>query len=286
MTRKYSTLDNISDTALLKWMHILTQRFERTVTRILPSKFALVFDGWTTGSTHYVAIFATIPSSDVISYKKILLSFSPINDEDSLSALSHKTYFKFELELFGKSLENVVALIGDNCSTNRALARLCGIPLVGCASHRMNLFVCTILTDHEELVNLVNELMRKLRHVVPAAKLRRLTPLKAKMKNSTRWSSTNHMLQRYVEIKPFVMMIGGREIDALLPSVGQDRLIDDLLLVLKDLDTATLALQGEEMSLLDVRNLFDDAMDDIRPHQVDFLPTRTLLPTLISKMAL
>ncbi|KAH9088578.1 hypothetical protein Ae201684P_017187 [Aphanomyces euteiches] len=91
--------------------------------------------------------------------------------------------------------------------------------------------------------------MRKLRHVVPAAKLRRLTPLKAKMKNSTRWSSTNHMLQRYVEIKPFVMMIGDREIDALLPSVGQDRLIDDLLLVLKDLDTATLALQGEEIRL-------------------------------------
>ncbi|KAH9108336.1 hypothetical protein AeMF1_016490 [Aphanomyces euteiches] len=104
--------------------------------------------------------------------------------------------------------------------------------------------------------------MRKLRRVVPAAKLRRLTPLKAKMKNSTRWSSTYHMLQRYVEIKPSVMMIGDREIDALLPSVGQDRLIDELLLVLKDLDTATLALQGEEMSLLDVRNLFDEAMDD------------------------
>ncbi|KAH9115036.1 hypothetical protein AeMF1_010894 [Aphanomyces euteiches] len=150
----------------------------------------------------------------------------------------------------------------------------------------MNSFVCTILTDHEELVNLVNEHMRKLRHVVPAAKLRRLTPLKANMKNSTRWSSTYHMLQRYVEMKPFVMMIGDREIDALLPSVGQDRLIDELLLVLKDLDTATLALQGEEMSLLDVRNLFDEAMDDIRPHQVDFVPTRTLLPTLISKMAL
>ncbi|RLO12335.1 hypothetical protein DYB28_000238 [Aphanomyces astaci] len=95
----------------------------------------------------------------------------------------------FVLELYGKSWKNVVALIGDNCSTNVAFARLAGLPLVVCDSHRFNLVVSDLLSNHDVVIQKVNILMRKLRNILPAARLRRLTPLRAKTLNATRWTS-------------------------------------------------------------------------------------------------
>ncbi len=69
-----------------------------------------------------MAVFATFPSSDLIGYKKVLLSFSPINNEDSLSARAHLEYMEYVLEMYGKSWANVAALVGDNCNVNGAFA--------------------------------------------------------------------------------------------------------------------------------------------------------------------
>ena len=70
----------------------------------------------------------------------VLLSFSPLlEDAFDFTAESHKSYLEYVLKLFNKSCANVVCLVGDNCSTNKRLAELMGVPLVGCASHRFNL---------------------------------------------------------------------------------------------------------------------------------------------------
>ncbi|RHZ21995.1 hypothetical protein DYB37_006755 [Aphanomyces astaci] len=170
-------------------MYGLIERIERKLTLTLPDKLTLVFDGWTYRSTHYVALFASFPSDDPIGYSRELLAFAPINDEDYLSAAAHSEFESFVLELYGKSWKNVVALIGDNCSTNVAFARLAGLPLVVCDSHRFNLVVSDLLSNHDVVIQKVNILMRKLRNILPAARLRRLTPLRAKTLNATRWTS-------------------------------------------------------------------------------------------------
>ncbi|KAH9108067.1 hypothetical protein AeMF1_016685 [Aphanomyces euteiches] len=245
----------------MKWMEKLSDGVEKKISDLLPDKFAIVFDGWSLGSTHYVAVFVSFPSSDSIGYQKYLLSFAPINEEVSLNAMSHKKYLEFVLDVFGKTLSNIVVLIGDNCSTNRALSRLLGIPLVGCASHLFNLFVGDILREKEEIVNLVNDLMRKLKTIILSAKLRRLTNLSPKTRNATRWSSTYAMFQRYMDIKGFLRFLDDREVESMLPTVSQDREISDLLETLDDLNSATVALQDSEISLSDVRDIFDEAIE-------------------------
>ena len=85
-------------------MDKLSTCVEQKLSVVLPDKIAIIFDGWSIGSTHYVAVFASFPSNDAIGYQKYLLSFAPINEEDSLNAISHKNYLEFVLELYGKTL--------------------------------------------------------------------------------------------------------------------------------------------------------------------------------------
>ncbi|ETP01333.1 hypothetical protein F441_21409, partial [Phytophthora nicotianae CJ01A1] len=77
----------------------------------------------------------------------------------------------------------------DNCNTNRSIATKLGVPLIGCASHRFNLTVKKFLTEHERLLQQVNDLMLQLQHPNNATELSKLIPLRADKRNVTRWSS-------------------------------------------------------------------------------------------------
>ena len=46
---------------LMKFMHMLTRHVEAKITRRLPEKFAVVFDGWSENQTYFAGIFATVP---------------------------------------------------------------------------------------------------------------------------------------------------------------------------------------------------------------------------------
>ncbi|RHY54374.1 hypothetical protein DYB34_008861 [Aphanomyces astaci] len=242
-------------------MHALCTHVERKIASQLPDQFDLVHDGWSHGSTHYLATFATFPSSDPIGYTRTLLVFAPIYNEDSLSADVHYKFTVFVLELYGKTWDNVIALIGDNCSTNGAFARRAGVPLIGCASHRFNLFMSDVLADHANFIDQVNQLMTKLRFTLPAARLRRLTSLVAKTNKTTRWSSTYSMLKWYNEIKSFLIDINDNNIYVLRLNVVEDREVTALLTKLEDLNAITLALQFEDCSF-DARQIFDTVIED------------------------
>ncbi len=56
-------------------------------------------------------------------YDSVLLAFSPFEDDLSQDADHHLSFMEFVLNLFGKSMDNVLALVGDNCSVNTSLAR-------------------------------------------------------------------------------------------------------------------------------------------------------------------
>jgi hypothetical protein len=82
----------------------------------------------------------------------VLLGFTVFSDKSSYMASNHKAIIKEVLRTFGKSWKNVICLVGDNCPTNKvstlkhfiniqALADKCGLPLVGCAAHWLNLAV-------------------------------------------------------------------------------------------------------------------------------------------------
>ncbi|RHZ01858.1 hypothetical protein DYB31_008467, partial [Aphanomyces astaci] len=85
MARRYSNLGPISNKTLMKWMHQMCRWLEAKLKKTPSESFACVFDAWTCGSTHYVAVFASFPSDSLRGYEKVLLALSPINDEDSLT---------------------------------------------------------------------------------------------------------------------------------------------------------------------------------------------------------
>jgi hypothetical protein len=151
---------------LFVFLKLIFRIVENEVRAALPDTFCLIFDGWSMdgANMHYVAMYASFldkktskptKGTDQIHCRylllcccsfSVLLSFSPLlEDAFDQTAESHKKFIEFYLNHYGKSLTNVVCLVGDNCATNQALADLCGKPLVGCASHRFNLEVQSYL---------------------------------------------------------------------------------------------------------------------------------------------
>ena len=109
-------------------------------------------------------------------YTKVLLTFSPLLTETQLTARSHHDFIVWVVEtVYNKSMNNVTALIGDNCDTNEALANLFNTPFIGCHSHRFNLAVKLATKEDDPLLSKVNTLMGKFKNLKLAAGLRELT---------------------------------------------------------------------------------------------------------------
>ena len=95
-------------------------------------------------------------------------------------------------------------MIGDNYPTNKLLARLLHVNIIGCASHRFNLAVIKIIDEYETLITKIHNLMTKLLTLNNSAKLRKQTKLRPLTKNITRWSSIYSMVQIYNELKNYI----------------------------------------------------------------------------------
>ncbi|KAG3111750.1 hypothetical protein PI124_g10585 [Phytophthora idaei] len=130
-------------------MEALTKAVETTIGEEMPNDFGLIIDGWTHGTEHYLAVYGCYETTD-----------------DHMMAIS-----RF-LPFFGKSLDDCRFLVGDNCAVNKRLANLLRVPLIGCASHRLNLAMREYLEPYESSLEEVQRLMRKLRTVKQAAQLR------------------------------------------------------------------------------------------------------------------
>ena len=70
------------------------------------------------------------------------------------------------------------------------------------------------------------------------------------------WSSVNELLQRYTEMKPFINITDYNLVE-FLPTALEELKINELLKIMNKLNSVTLKLQEDNISLLEVRNLFD-----------------------------
>ena len=91
----------------------------------------LVIDGWTHGSTRFIGLFALYTYNNQNGYHTALLGFSPMMNETFFTAADHIELIQYLLNVFNKSLTNVVVIIiGDDAEVNKSTANLCGIPLI------------------------------------------------------------------------------------------------------------------------------------------------------------
>ncbi len=71
---------------------------EKKLLRILPDKIALAFDGWSSGSDHYIVVFATFDSQNTKGCDAIFLAFSTLKHAESQSAQNHIEFLNFVLD--------------------------------------------------------------------------------------------------------------------------------------------------------------------------------------------
>ncbi|OWZ00992.1 hypothetical protein PHMEG_00027703, partial [Phytophthora megakarya] len=173
--RRYTNLQPISSESLRAGMGGVMQAVKRKIAAELPSRFGIMFDG-----------------------------MAPLMNEvdDDLSARTHLEFLATMLPRdFGVQAGQCRFLVGDNCSVNRLFATLLGVPLVGCASHRLNRAVQQDMAQHEDDLAAVQALMIKLRTLTQSAKLRLKTELRPVIPQDT---STFAMVQRYLKVLEFI----------------------------------------------------------------------------------
>ena len=248
--REYIRLESISENTLRKYMGILTKEVEKKISHILPEKIALVIDGWTKASVHFVGVFATYPDlGKVGGYESVMLAFSPMFCETEFGADEHYEFISWVLSVYGKTFENVIAIIGDNVSVNKALSTKCNLPLIGCASHRFNLAVKEHLKPQCAILEKINNLMGKLKSLKLSGKLRLHTDLRPVQRNDTRWSSTYAMVERYGKFREILSQ----------PEFSREKLIIDFIPTPRE--NADIAeLEKNWQSLMAFRKLYKEMM--------------------------
>lgn len=161
-TRDVTRLKNISSRTLRSYILALLSVVKETIQAELPSKFPLVFDGWSEGSTHYIGVAAAYIRTDQNGNDvpvQTMLSMKPLLAEGikGMRASDHLEHIEKVLGMYGKTFDNVLCLVGDNCSVNQSMGRILGVPLIGCASHKFNLAVRQWISGQAELTPIIRK---------------------------------------------------------------------------------------------------------------------------------
>ncbi|RHY24224.1 hypothetical protein DYB25_009153 [Aphanomyces astaci] len=255
--RRYSNLNPTTAKTLCAAMHKVGKSVEAKIEEVLPARFGVVLDGWSSGGTAYCCVMATFCTDGAL--HSPMLAFAPMLDEGDLSAHQHVEFLKVMLELYRRDLGSITFVVGDNCSVNQAMARELDVPLVGCASHRLNLAVRKWMERHEHVLDRIQAIMIRARTVKNRAALRALTHLAPRLRNDTRWSSSYEMVHRFFEIKDALAMVP--DLRSIFPCPGEV----DQMGVLRDpmdvIQSFTLAFERNDLKLNEARALMDVLCD-------------------------
>lgn len=141
------SIDALPDKSFIKYFQLLTSVLQKKVKKTLPLKCSLIFDEWSSGSTHYLGIFASFPPNNILGYDQNILDFGPCDDKYKLDANCIYNYIEFTFSVKEKTGENVTALIGDCALVNKSFfANGTGKLFVECCSHLYNLAVSIIFS--------------------------------------------------------------------------------------------------------------------------------------------
>lgn len=179
----------------------------KNVSFIVPNTSVLVFDNQITPDAHYEGVFALFSSSNSAEFSTACLDLSSTIDETTQSGDELISILQFFLEVFGKTFDNITALIGDSHSTYQLIATKLSEPLLGCENHLFQFSVWEVIYKKQEIVSRVHTLIVKLRTRLLYAKLRQNTDLRAKLVNDTSWTSVCAMLNQHAALRELIMLM-------------------------------------------------------------------------------
>ncbi|ETN05970.1 hypothetical protein PPTG_13815 [Phytophthora nicotianae INRA-310] len=143
-----------------------------------------------------------------------------------------------------------------------------GAPLVGCASHRLNLAVQAHLSSYDEDVAQIQTLMRKMKTLNLAAALRFNTLL---LRQDTRWGSTDRMVERCFWLSEFLPDDDDETAD-IMPSSRAVKRLKTLMVERTRVKNVNKALQKDGITMLDTR-VWVDGLIEVEPsfkHYLEF----------------
>lgn len=257
---KYSNLPTISRRTLKRSMEKLQDEVEEVLQQMLPPKFGLVLDCWTSADVQYIAIFAVFPETSDHSSKQVLLTFSPFAREEETTYL-----FKLltdVLEFYERSWTSVLFLVSNDNELIQHVQENKQVPGVGCATQRFELAVKTFLEPYGSLISSVHVLMTKFQTVKGRKILKKETTLMPRLYLGSHWRIAYKMLRRYSQLLPSIRKIKRfslRHCDAfdVLLTPEEDAQVDELLIALANMHSVSLSLQQDTLTLSDVRAIFD-----------------------------
>ena len=267
LTRAGMQYEETTSKLLRRHILALHTEMQTTIMKKLPDKFSIIFDGWSEGTVHYIGVSAAyvteMDSSEVVAHT--LLSMRPLLADDivGMTASDHLQHLSKMLETYEKTLENIVCLVGDNCSVNQSMSRILKVPLLGCGSHKFNLAVRKWITNQPHLVKIIATVagvMKKASTLKASAELRKLTKLHTVKENDTRWSSTFAMIERFIRIKGLLEKVV--VLKPLMTTIHDDDQLAQAFVHLKQFNQITIMLQKEGITFLRVREIFDTILED------------------------
>jgi hypothetical protein len=266
IVKKYTNLPSVSSKTIKKYIGELSELVSQKVKAALPSRFGLILDGWSNGtSDHVVAVFATC--SHECGAFTILLGINELDDPTNQNAANHVDYIKKLLEKVGKDSKCIDFLVGDNTNLNPAIARNLGVPFIGCYSHKLNLAVKAYQDGYSVIIRKVEEVMIALRTnnnfgiLKEYCREEKIQLRRPQLANVTRWSSTYVMLKRYLELHGHLSHTSFGEINFMLLTAEELKILRELMPIVDDLNVATKALQREAITLLEARIIFDAILE-------------------------
>ncbi|KAJ0389341.1 hypothetical protein ATCC90586_010662 [Pythium insidiosum] len=127
LTRAIVNLKPISSRKLLAYVHHVAAQVGKKIEATMGERFGLMFDGWTSGTMHFVAMYAVCVNEG--QRQQPLLAISPA--VEGQSAAAHVEMIENVLAVYKKRIDMLCFIIGDNCATNKAIADRLNVPLVG-----------------------------------------------------------------------------------------------------------------------------------------------------------
>lgn len=272
-------------TTIVEVMFALVERVEKKIAAEMSGTIGvLMYDGGSSSSTHYVALYGlyntSVPcmsngrSSSQILTRCNLLSVSPmvqISDEEESSSSTADTssfnadvqlqFFKDSLQFYNLQFsEWCLCLVGDNASTNLRVARIGNVPHVGCSSHKLHLEVNTMVASHYDMKNTIDsvrETMTSARaRLKNAAILRNITDLRPRIDNTTRWSGKYYILNQFVNMRSDLIEASDEPgCDRVVnPSIAFKNKTTRYTRMLKEINEVTKSLQRKGNTLADYRD--------------------------------
>ncbi|KAG3072665.1 hypothetical protein PI124_g18015 [Phytophthora idaei] len=118
LTRQLVRMRPTSATTIKTYMERVAGRVGNTIAKEMGTFFGIMWDGWSSGTYHYVAVVAVYAGSNGRVERVVV--FSPT--EDGQTADDQIELIEAVLAVYDKTLEMVKFVVGDNCTTNQSLA--------------------------------------------------------------------------------------------------------------------------------------------------------------------